>query len=85
MLSYTQELLFDEISENDRKINTEETISGLNLAGFLLATIARGSEEGERSMAIDGLEAVISAMTYVSLMHTTAENIKEMKGQKSCA
>lgn len=84
MLDLKHQFLFDEIKENDRKVNIQETISGLNMAGSLLTNIAKGSDEGERSMAIDGLEAVISAMAYISLMHSTVENIESSEGGDAC-
>ena len=85
MLDLKHQFLFDEIKENDRKVNIQETISGLNMAGSLLPNIARGNDEGEISMAIDGLEAVISAMAYVRLMHSTVENIESSEGGDACA
>lgn len=85
MLDYMSKLLFDEIKENDRQVDVEGTIKGLNMAGFLLSKIAKESDEGDISMAIDGLGAVISAMTYVSLMHCTVDNIKISEGGDACA
>ncbi len=65
MLDYMNQLLFDEIKENDRQVDVEGAITGLNMAGFLLTRVAKESDEGDRGMAIDGLGAVISAMAYV--------------------
>jgi len=84
MLDHLSKVLFDEIKENDRQVNIEEAIIGLNMAGFLLSRIAKESDQGDRSMAIDGLGAVISSMAYLSLMHSTVKNIPVAEGSGTC-
>lgn len=81
MLDDLNKVAIEEIIENDRQVEVDITLKGLNLAAFLLAKIAKGKDEHQREMAIDGMEALVSAATYVGLMHETVVAMKKLEGR----
>lgn len=82
-------MVLEEVSENDRLINIEETIIGLQMAGMrLVDTVKDADDEGYKNDGIESLNAIISAMAYISIMHSTVKAIRtdlnERKGGTSC-
>lgn len=84
MLDQLKNIAIAEFLENDLQVDVVCTITGLNNAADLLADLGKVGDEGQTSMAIDGLSAIVSAMTYLALMHETVKSVRNMKGGAQC-
>jgi hypothetical protein len=82
-------MVLEEVSENDRLVDTEGTIRGLQMAGMrLVDTVKNADDEEYKNDGIESLNAIISAMAYISIMHGTVRairtDLRDRKGGSSC-
>lgn len=82
---YMKSLFIDEIKENNRFLDFDHTVKGLSELGIYLSTTGTITDDADlKDQMIDGLGAVVSALSFLSLMHTTINSYRSIEGGSSC-